>query len=109
MNFKIRKRGLVLQHFDYVIMWLSVQDWERLHGAFKDMQVYWNMLEWKRTQLEREQVTRGAAHNILPHSMKYIQLDLRDLMSQVSNQVSTVFLLRSMHVSGPLLEEVTPM
>ncbi|XP_010730097.1 uncharacterized protein LOC104919725 isoform X2 [Larimichthys crocea] len=68
--------------------WLNLTDWERLHGAFKDMQVYWNMLEWKRTQLEREQVTRGAAHNILPHSMKYIQLDLRDLMSQVSNQMS---------------------
>lgn len=98
-----------MQYFDYVIMWLSAQDWERLHAAFRDMQAYWNMLEWKRKQLDREQVTGRAARNTLPHSMKHIQLDLRDLMSQVSNQVSTVFLLKSTHMSGPLLEEVTPM
>ncbi|KAG8008339.1 hypothetical protein GBF38_019456 [Nibea albiflora] len=72
-------------------------DWERLHGAFKDMQVYWNMLEWKRTQLEREQVTGRAAHNILAHSMKHVQLDLRDLMRQVSNQMSVMQSSRVKH------------
>ncbi|KAM9348703.1 uncharacterized protein ABDE67_010759 [Symphorus nematophorus] len=55
------------------------------------MQAYWNMLEWKRKQLEkeeREQMAGQAVHNGLPQSIKHIQLDLRDLMNQVSNQMS---------------------
>lgn len=72
---------------------LCAQDWERLHAAFWDMQAYWNMLEWKRKQLEREereQMAGRAVHNTLPQKMRHVQLDLRDLMSQVSSQVSTV-------------------
>lgn len=79
---------------------MCVQDWERLHAAFSDMQAYWNMLEWKRKQLEkeeREQMVVQAVRNTLPQNIKHIQLDLRDLMSQVSSQVSTV-LLKSNHI-----------
>lgn len=77
-------------------MLLCIQDWERLHTAFLDMQTYWNMLEWKRKQLEEEeneQMVGQTVTNSLPESIKYTQLDLRDLMSQVSSQVSTVFCL----------------
>lgn len=75
------------------------------------MQAYWNMLEWKRKQLEKEEKEQMVGQVVsLPQSIKYIQLDLRDLMSQVSNQVSTAFLLKSTHVLFSLetLEEVTP-
>lgn len=71
------------------------------------------MLEWKRKQLEEEekkQMARQAVHNTLPQSIKHIQLDLRDLMIQVSSQVSTVS-LRTMcfrYNSTKTLEEVTP-
>uniref|UniRef100_A0A671Y470 Ciliary neurotrophic factor n=1 Tax=Sparus aurata TaxID=8175 RepID=A0A671Y470_SPAAU len=64
------------------------QDWDRLHAAFWDMQAYWNMLERKRKQLERQHIGGQALHSTLPQSIKHIQLDLRDLMSQVSNQMS---------------------
>ncbi|XP_061596725.1 uncharacterized protein LOC133460178 [Cololabis saira] len=64
--------------------WLQLADWDRLHAAFWDMQSYWIMLERKRTQLERE--VKGQAAT-LPQSIKHIQLDLRDLMSQVSSQM----------------------
>lgn len=58
------------------------------------MQTYWNMLEWKRKQLEVEDSEQTAGqefHITLPQSIELIQLDLRDLMSQVSNQVLTIF------------------
>lgn len=77
---------------------LCCQDWERLQAAFGDMQSYWNMLEWKRTQLEEEEKEKKRGQqtdresNTLSEKIKYIQLDLRDLMSQVSSQVSTLFL-----------------
>ncbi|XP_073335716.1 uncharacterized protein [Pagrus major] len=70
--------------------WLTLTDWDRLHAAFWDMQAYWNMLERKRKQLEREQMVGQALRNTLPQSIKHIQLDLRDLMSQVSNQMSNM-------------------
>lgn len=80
------------------------------------MQAYWNMLEWKRKQLEkeqREQMAGQAVRTTLPQSIRHIQLDLRDLMSQVSSQVSS--LLTKIHMLFvPLLahtntlEEVTP-
>lgn len=76
-------------------MLLCCQDCERLHAAFVDMQSYWNMLEWKRTQLEEEEKEKKREQpesNTLSEKIKYIQLDLRDLMSQVSSQVSTRFL-----------------
>ncbi|KAI3373555.1 hypothetical protein L3Q82_022151 [Scortum barcoo] len=69
-------------------------DWERLHAAFWDMQAYWNMLEWKRKQLEREeteereQMAGRTVRTTLPQRMRHVQLDLRDLMSQVSSQMS---------------------
>lgn len=59
------------------------------------MQIYWNMLEWKRKQLEKEekeQMVGRVVRTTLPWSIKHIQLDLRDLMSQVSSQVSTALL-----------------
>lgn len=93
---------------------LCVQDWDRLHAAFWDMQAYWNMLERKRKQLERQHIGGQALHSTLPQSIKHIQLDLRDLMSQVSNQVCTVFWLKSTHVVSPFQptqnakEEVIP-
>uniref|UniRef100_A0A3Q0S2L9 Ciliary neurotrophic factor n=1 Tax=Amphilophus citrinellus TaxID=61819 RepID=A0A3Q0S2L9_AMPCI len=96
--------------------WINLTDWERLHAAFWDMQAYWNMLEWKRRQLEKEEKDQKVvqvARATLTKSIRHIQLDLRDLMSQVSSQVSTVFLLKSTHISSPFhstetLEEVTP-
>uniref|UniRef100_A0A3Q3K7J9 Ciliary neurotrophic factor n=1 Tax=Monopterus albus TaxID=43700 RepID=A0A3Q3K7J9_MONAL len=72
--------------------WLQLPDWDRLHTAFLNMQIYWNMLERKRKQLEKEkteQVMARVVRSTLPQSIKHIQLDLRDLMSQVSSQVST--------------------
>ncbi|XP_042355543.1 uncharacterized protein LOC121952784 [Plectropomus leopardus] len=68
-----------------------LRDWERLHAAFWDMQAYWNMLDWKRKQLEKEekeQMVARAVGTTLPQSIRHIQLDLRDLMSQVSSQMS---------------------
>ncbi|XP_041656971.1 interleukin-27 subunit alpha [Cheilinus undulatus] len=70
--------------------WLNLTDWERLHAAFWDMRAYWNMLERKRTQLEREgkeQLAGQEAHIDLPQNIRHIQLDLRDLMNQVSHQM----------------------
>ncbi|XP_059207089.1 uncharacterized protein LOC131986252 [Centropristis striata] len=73
--------------------WLKLTDFERLHAAFGDLQAYWNMLERKRKQLEKEGKEqmggRERVRNTLPQSIRHIQLDLRDLMSQVSSQVST--------------------
>uniref|UniRef100_A0A3Q4BM28 Uncharacterized protein n=1 Tax=Mola mola TaxID=94237 RepID=A0A3Q4BM28_MOLML len=69
--------------------WLSLTDWERLHAAFWDIQTYRDMLEWKRQQLEEEQKKQMGGHaalNTLPRSIKHIQLDLRDLMNQISSQ-----------------------
>ncbi|XP_026183866.1 uncharacterized protein LOC113142801 [Mastacembelus armatus] len=71
--------------------WLSLTDWERLHAAFRDMQVYFSMLEWKRKQLEKEEKNQVAVVPAsLPQSIKHIQLDLRDLMNQVSSQMSNI-------------------
>uniref|UniRef100_A0A3P8S640 Ciliary neurotrophic factor n=1 Tax=Amphiprion percula TaxID=161767 RepID=A0A3P8S640_AMPPE len=69
--------------------WLQLTDWDRLHGAFWDMQAFWDKLEWKRKQLEeeKEQMVVQATQTTLPQSIKYIQLDLRDLMNQVSSQL----------------------
>lgn len=81
-------RILILQSFDSLL--LFVQDWERLHAASWDMQAYWNMLEWKRKQLENEEKEQVAVQTTIPSRIKHIQLDLRDLMSEVNNQVSAV-------------------
>ena len=90
------------------------QDWERLSAAFRDMQSYWVMLERKRRQLEEEQgEERGPRVGALPLSIRHVQLDLRDLMNQVSSQVSTVVSTQSAHWYSPprptqSLREVTP-
>ncbi|XP_023260577.1 uncharacterized protein LOC111653998 isoform X1 [Seriola lalandi dorsalis] len=68
--------------------WLKLTDWERLYAAFWDMQAYWNMLDWKRKELEREEKEQSAARTALTRSINHIQLDLRDLMNQVSSQMS---------------------
>uniref|UniRef100_UPI0037E7023E interleukin-27 subunit alpha n=1 Tax=Semicossyphus pulcher TaxID=241346 RepID=UPI0037E7023E len=73
--------------------WLNLTDWERLHAAFWDMQAYSNMLERKRKQLEREereQLAGQTAPTSLPESIRNVQLDLRDLMNQVSSQMSNM-------------------
>lgn len=58
-----------------------------------DMQTFWNMLERKRQQLELEgeHSTGPVGHVSLPESIALIQLELRDLMSQVSSQVASTF------------------
>lgn len=86
---------------------MCVQDWERLHAAFRDMQAFWTVLEWKRKQLEKEekeQMVARAVGTTLPQSIRHIQLDLRDLMSQVSSQVST---LKYTHILSPCLASDT--
>uniref|UniRef100_A0A665X0V3 Ciliary neurotrophic factor n=1 Tax=Echeneis naucrates TaxID=173247 RepID=A0A665X0V3_ECHNA len=67
--------------------WLNLTDWERLHAAFTDMQAFCNMLERKRKELQedKEQI---AGHTTLTQNMKHIQLDLRDLIDQVSTQMT---------------------
>lgn len=73
------------------------QDWERLGAALGDMQTYWDMLERKRKQLEEEeekeekQMAGSVLRHTLPQGIKHIQLDLQDLMGQVSSQVSLIF------------------
>ncbi|KAG7515544.1 hypothetical protein JOB18_011120 [Solea senegalensis] len=69
--------------------WLKLTDWQRLLAAFGDMQTYWNMLDRKRKQLEEED-EHMAVHDTFPQSIKHIQLDLRDLMSQISTQMSYI-------------------
>lgn len=57
------------------------------------MQTFWNMLERKRQQLEMEgeQTMGPVGQETLSESIGLIQLELRDLMSQVSSQVATTF------------------
>ncbi|XP_061608653.1 uncharacterized protein LOC133467616 [Phyllopteryx taeniolatus] len=69
--------------------WLHLTDWERLHAALSDMQAYRTSLEWKRKELETEEKEK-TAHNTLSQSIKHIELDLRDLMSQVKSQMSYI-------------------
>uniref|UniRef100_A0A3Q3M138 Uncharacterized LOC113142801 n=1 Tax=Mastacembelus armatus TaxID=205130 RepID=A0A3Q3M138_9TELE len=76
---------------EYLYTKFYLTDWERLHAAFRDMQVYFSMLEWKRKQLEKEEKNQVAVVPAsLPQSIKHIQLDLRDLMNQVSSQMSNI-------------------
>ncbi|XP_075876517.1 uncharacterized protein LOC142884627 [Nelusetta ayraudi] len=72
--------------------WLNLTEQERLNAAMTDMQIFWNMLERKRQQLELEgeHSTGPVRHVSLPESIALIQLELRDLMSQVSSQLSRV-------------------
>lgn len=76
------------------LLWsLWIQEQERLNAAMTDMQTFWNMLERKRQQLELEgeHSTGPVGHVSLPESIALIQLELRDLMSQVSSQVASTF------------------
>ncbi|CAM9127287.1 unnamed protein product, partial [Lampetra planeri] len=85
--------------------WLQLTDWDRLHAALMDMQVYRNKLEWKRNQLEQEEGELPSAELLrptLPQRIKNIQLDLRDLMGHVSRQ------MRSMKTSGTQPTVPTP-
>ncbi|XP_005735706.1 uncharacterized protein LOC102205818 [Pundamilia nyererei] len=73
--------------------WINLTEWERLHAAFWDMKTYWNMLEWKRIQLENEEKDQKMvqdARTTLTQNIRHIQLDLRDLISQVSTQMSSL-------------------
>ncbi|KAK2881861.1 uncharacterized protein [Channa argus] len=82
-------KGLPLLSTDFY-SWLNLTDWERLHTAFRDMQVYWNKLEWQRKQMEKEERRRPAVQSTLLKSFKHIQHDLRDLINQVSSQMSNI-------------------
>nr|XP_049597878.1 uncharacterized protein LOC125981876 [Syngnathus scovelli] len=53
------------------------------------MQVYKSKLELKRKELEMEEKEK-TVNNILTQSIKHIELDLRDLMSQVSSQMTCI-------------------
>lgn len=66
-----------------VVSCVPLQDRERLHAAVSDMQTFWSMLDWKRKQMA------ALATHVLPQSFEHIQFDLRDLMSQVNNEVWT--------------------
>ncbi|XP_056295498.1 uncharacterized protein LOC130209719 [Pseudoliparis swirei] len=71
--------------------WLKLTEWDRLNAAFWDMQAYWKMLEQKKKQLEKEekeQMVDRAVGTTLPQGISHIQFDLRDLMSQVSSEMS---------------------
>ncbi|XP_054610332.1 uncharacterized protein LOC129168744 [Dunckerocampus dactyliophorus] len=70
--------------------WLQLPDWERLHAALSDLQSYKNMLEWKRKGLEKEEKDKRHVHSTLSQSITHIELDVRDLMSQVSSQMSHI-------------------
>ncbi|XP_054899852.1 uncharacterized protein LOC129368766 [Poeciliopsis prolifica] len=83
-----RLRDLPLLSTDFN-NWLQLSDWDRLDGAFRDIQSYWSVLERKRKQLEKEQNTQRTAAGLF-QSIKHIQLDLRDLMNQVSSQMRVV-------------------
>lgn len=64
--------------------WLKLTDRERLHAAVSDMQTFWSMLDWKRKQMA------ALATHVLPQSFEHIQFDLRDLMSQVNNEMGYI-------------------
>ncbi|XP_077403341.1 uncharacterized protein LOC144036513 [Vanacampus margaritifer] len=73
--------------------WLQLTDWERLRAALSDMRAYRNRLEWQRKELEVEEKEKRGAQaplNTLSKSIKHIELDLRDLMSQVSTQMGYI-------------------
>ncbi|KAG7223273.1 hypothetical protein INR49_015629, partial [Caranx melampygus] len=81
--------------------WMKLTDWERLSAAFRDMQAYWNKLEWKREELERKDKEESAT-STLTQSIKYIQLDLRDLMTHMSYMNSSWTKPTSTRVETPL-------
>uniref|UniRef100_A0A3B3BC97 Ciliary neurotrophic factor n=1 Tax=Oryzias melastigma TaxID=30732 RepID=A0A3B3BC97_ORYME len=81
--------GLPLLSTDFD-SWLQLSDWDRLHAAFLDIQAYWNILERKRVELEKEEKAHSWLRKTrisLPQRFRHIQLDLRDLMNQVSSQM----------------------
>ncbi|XP_044227091.1 uncharacterized protein LOC122995785 [Thunnus albacares] len=82
--------GVSKEILQEVTVWclLCAKDWERLHTALWDMQSFWNVLELKRKQLEKEKEERMPASTSIPRSIKHVQLDLRDLMNKVSSQMS---------------------
>ncbi|CAL9685720.1 unnamed protein product [Knipowitschia caucasica] len=63
--------------------WLKMTDEERLGTALWDVQVFWDILKWK-----REQLTAADSHSPLHQSMQHIECDLRDLTRQVIHQMN---------------------
>ncbi|XP_074528507.1 uncharacterized protein LOC141791758 [Halichoeres trimaculatus] len=71
--------------------WLNLTAWDRLHAAFWDLQTFQTKLERKRTELEeeeKEKLTRKGGRQTLSAKIQHIQLDLRDLMNQISSQMT---------------------
>ncbi|TRY57379.1 hypothetical protein DNTS_024960 [Danionella cerebrum] len=80
--------------------WIQMQDFERLDVALQNLHVFWIHLDSQRQQLEREREAtkarreqrrdkRGRPQPDLCQSFEVLQVDLRDLMSQVSYQLSS--------------------
>ncbi|XP_056314323.1 uncharacterized protein LOC130229511 [Danio aesculapii] len=97
--------------------WLHMQDDERLRVASEYLQIFWTHLDGQRRQLERDggattlrkpqrRDKRGRPQPTLCRSFEVLQIDLRDLMRQVNNQLN-----RIRHVStstkSPLLDSTT--
>ncbi|XP_026066896.1 uncharacterized protein LOC113049076 [Carassius auratus] len=100
--------------------WLNMQDTERLRLASNNLQSFWTHLEIQRQQLERERDAmkerrgkRGKPQSSLRQKFVSLQIDLRDLMKQVSSQLNSLSttestktpLLHPLHAtssSGPL-------
>ncbi|XP_072531593.1 uncharacterized protein [Salminus brasiliensis] len=89
--------------------WLQMEDSERLSSASRDLYTFWTHLESQRRKLEMEKEEgtesdgdnaiqrrnkRGRPLLTLPQSMLGIQLDLRDLMRQVSSQLAEMKVLK---------------
>ncbi|XP_072326333.1 uncharacterized protein [Scyliorhinus torazame] len=65
--------------------WLEMQDGERLQQNWEDLQVFWMHVDAKR--IHELGQTEGSP---LAHSIEGISLDLRDLIYQLSRQISAL-------------------
>uniref|UniRef100_A0A8C1MV32 Ciliary neurotrophic factor n=2 Tax=Cyprinus carpio TaxID=7962 RepID=A0A8C1MV32_CYPCA len=88
--------------------WLHMQDTERLRLASHNLQTFWTHLEGQRQQLERERDAtkerrgkRGKLQSTLRQRFVSLQIDLRDLMKQVSSQLNSLSITVS--TKSPLL------
>ncbi|XP_053187089.1 uncharacterized protein LOC128370930 [Scomber japonicus] len=91
-NKDYENRGLHLKNLPLLSTdfyhWRQLTDWDRLHAALCDIQAYWNMLEWKKKQLVEDEKKNEVT--AIPQSINNIQVDLRDLMNKVKNQMNKI-------------------
>ncbi|NP_001122013.1 uncharacterized protein LOC567472 [Danio rerio] len=93
--------------------WLHMQDDERLRVASEYLQIFWTHLDGQRRQLERDGLRkpqrrdkRGRPQPTLCRSFEVLQIDLRDLMRQVNNQLNVIRHVSS-STKSPLLDSTT--